>query len=125
MQEGPIRGTSLQAGRLAFVGELRGGGESARVVGRIVSLDFAHNRATLGHRGATVAVDTTHLEQLPFALNSLVMFVGEVSAEAGGKLLLVARVCRAVEGLSLDMWDKSVLLHRGFLQKLDAAAVSE
>jgi hypothetical protein len=96
-------------------------------VGRIVSLDFAHNRATLGHRGATVAVDTTHLEQLPFALNSLVMFVGEVTAEAatGGRLLLVARVCRAVEGLSLDMWDKSVLLHRSFQQKLDAVVVAE
>ncbi len=123
--EGEIRGTTLQAGRLAFVSELRGGGESVRVVGRVVALDFPRNRLTLGHRGATVAVDTTHLEAVPGGLNSLLMLVGEVVCQPDGQLLLVARVCRAVEGLSLELWDRSVLLHRGFVDKCSALTTQQ
>jgi hypothetical protein len=56
---------------------------------------------------------------LPFGENGLVMVLGEVApnSNAGG-VMIVARICRSVEGLSIDVWDKAVMLHRGFMKKL-------
>ncbi len=60
-----IRGTSLQCGRLAFVSELAGAaGSSVRIVARVVSLDYVHNRMTVTHRNASIVVDTSLVDLL-------------------------------------------------------------
>ena len=119
--ESVVRGTVLQSGELAFVGELQTNdseGRSVRVVGRIFSLDFAHSRCTVSHRGQSLLVDTSLLEALPFRLNALVSLIGEVAVDESG-IILRARVCSSVDGLSVDMWDKSVIMHRLYMTKLD------
>ena len=119
-----VRGTVLQPGKLCFVREVAEleDGSSVRLVGRVASLDYARNRCSVAHGGATVQVDTRYLDQLEFKVNGLVSVIGEVErdAESGGGKVLRARVCRSVDGLSVEVWDKTVAMHREFMSKLDA-----
>lgn len=84
-------------------------------------LDLPHDRATLTHGAASVAVDTSLLgATLPFRVGALVQVIGELELRQG-RVVLVARVCRAVDGLNMDLYAKSVMAQRAFLQRLDAA----
>jgi hypothetical protein len=49
-----------------------------------------------------------------------VSFIGEVEKDAHNRIILRCRVCRCVDGLSLDTWDKAVLMQRKFLQQKEA-----
>lgn len=93
---------------------------------------------------ATLQVDTTFLDALPFRTGALVQvalffffcfvvivwgiacadclvqFVGEMHQGPVGPMVLKARVCRAVDGLSMQVWAQSVALHRRMVTAINA-----
>ena len=55
-------------------------------------------------------------------INALVCVIGELDMSDKGQIVLRARVHTDIEGLSLDLYDKTVALQRTFLSKFEPPA---
>jgi hypothetical protein len=127
---------SIQHGEIFFLHELgslplprqQKHERSVRVVGRCIKVNTQQRRIVLQDRAATLAVDIELISDQSFAMDGLYQVIGELreenereGEEVGGgngrRLLLRARVARAVDGMDVSLYEQSVRLRRAFLEK--------
>lgn len=101
---------------------------SVRVVGRCVEVNTQQQRVVLQDRAASLSVDIALIADQHFAMDGLYQIIGELregrergGEEVGGgngrRLVLRARVARAVDGMDVSLYEQSVRLRRAFLEK--------
>ena len=102
---------------------------SVRVVGRCVEVNTQQQRVVLQDRAASLCVDIALIADQHFVMDGLYQIIGElreerergggeeVGAGNGRRLVLRARVARAVDGMDVSLYEQSVRLRRAFLEK--------
>ncbi|KAM3576199.1 hypothetical protein VYU27_001907 [Nannochloropsis oceanica] len=100
---------------------------SVRVVGRCIKINTQQRRIVLQDRASTLTVDIELISDQYFVMDGLYQVIGELregsereGEEVGGngrRLLLRARVARAVDGMDISLYEQSVRLRRAFLEK--------
>ena len=101
-------------------------GASVRVLGTLVDVDRAATgatcpahksghaaRLTIAHAGASLAVDTSLLDEVAVRLDELIQFIGEV--DVGPPMNLRARVMLHIDDLDVDTFDRALRRNRDFL----------
>ncbi len=102
--------------------------QSVRVLGQCVDVNPLQKRLAILDRGASLVVDIELVADQQFALEGLYQFIGELlqekdeeqqgaSGQGGPRLVLRARVARAVEGMDVSLYEQAVRLRRAFLEK--------
>ncbi|GAB5591957.1 hypothetical protein Unana1_06857 [Umbelopsis nana] len=90
-------------------------GKSIRATGMLMAYNPDTNLAVLEHKGNTLNVATHLLDPFPYKHKDLLQCIGEVDLDQESKqLLLCARVARKVDGLDLDLYQKTIELRRKY-----------
>lgn len=122
-------------GQVLFVHEILARGVTAnnlsvRVTGCLAHVDRAASSASVVDPRspavasvAALAVDTSQVMEQNFRDDELVRIIGEmcVTADRGGAPLLRARVLSNVDGLDLEVYERTVLAKRAFEAEVAAA----
>ncbi|KAL2623281.1 hypothetical protein R1flu_003486 [Riccia fluitans] len=94
--------------------------QSVRVTGVLESLTIETGIAIISHGGARLRVDIQHLRDVSLRKGSLFQFIGELIQDPSCtclQLMLQARVARNVDGLNMDLYEKTLQLRRQFERK--------
>ncbi|CAO3668291.1 unnamed protein product [Umbelopsis ramanniana] len=90
--------------------------KSIRATGILITYNPDSNRAVLEHKGHTLVVATDLLDPFPYKIKDLLQCIGELELIAeSNQLLLHARIARKVDGLDLDIYEKTIQLRRKYL----------
>ncbi|KAJ7526200.1 hypothetical protein O6H91_05G120000 [Diphasiastrum complanatum] len=97
---------------------------SLRVLGRLERYHAESGVAVIVQGDVRLGVDTQFLRNMHFREGSLYQFIGELRIEpANENLILVqARVARNVDGLDVDLYEKSLELRRRYEKKMFASS---
>ncbi|TPX53977.1 hypothetical protein SeMB42_g00509 [Synchytrium endobioticum] len=121
-----MNGLPRKHGVVFFVNEIASptrdlSGESARVLGKMISRDPHTNRCTIEHNNARLLVDVALLGMdVTLRHKSLYEFLGELepmddaSAHGQQTLILKARIVRVMDGVDLTLYDQAVKIRRKF-----------
>mmetsp|Transcript_49890 Transcript_49890/g.125396 ORF Transcript_49890/g.125396 Transcript_49890/m.125396 type:complete len:121 (-) Transcript_49890:238-600(-) len=93
--------------------------KSVRVCGYLKEFKPAENLAVIGHKEHQLNIDIEDFD-LPYRLDSLLQFIGELRSSPAG-LILKPRVVRLVDGMDIDLYQSCVGMMRDFLEKYKAA----
>ncbi|PKU73327.1 CST complex subunit TEN1 [Dendrobium catenatum] len=89
-------------------------GQSIRVTGKLQSYSVESAIAIIVDGGATLLIDTQHLRDINFRINSIYQFIGELLIPHDGQVVLKARIGRNVDGIDLNLYHQSIRLRRKF-----------
>ncbi|KAI9289711.1 telomere-capping, CST complex subunit-domain-containing protein [Umbelopsis sp. AD052] len=89
--------------------------KSIRATGILTAYNPDSNRAVLEHKGYTLEVATDLLDPFPYKTKDLLQCIGELELiSESHQLLLRARVARKVDGLDLDVYEKTIHMRRKY-----------
>lgn len=94
---------------------------SVRVLGTVQHIDLAAARLTIEHKSAVLDVDTSALGGHAYQQGQLLQFIGEMSVCEQAVPLLRARIVRSMEGLDLELYDRSLKAKREFEREMELA----
>ncbi|KAI0510329.1 hypothetical protein KFK09_010930 [Dendrobium nobile] len=89
-------------------------GQSIRVTGKLQAYNVESAIAIIVDGGATLLIDTQHLRDINFRINSMYQFIGELLIPHDGQVVLKARIGRNVDGIDLNLYHQSIRLRRKF-----------
>lgn len=93
-------------------------GASLRVTGSLQSFDVDSATAVIQDGSVSLKVDTQHLRDISFRMNSAYQFIGELQIREDNDAILLARIGRNVDGLDLNLYQQALLIRRQHEAKL-------
>lgn len=92
---------------------------TVRVLGRIKVYDASRDMVLIEYRDVSLRVCVERLDgRANFALGTLVQFIGELQGSSSD-VVLDARICRDMSTLNTDMFDRSLLIYRDFMARMN------
>ncbi|XP_050223617.1 CST complex subunit TEN1 [Mercurialis annua] len=89
-------------------------GSSIRVTGKLQEYNVETAIAIIADGNAILKIDTQHLRDLSFRIDSAYQFIGELLIQPDNEAILQARVGRNVDGIDLNLYKQSLQLLRRF-----------
>ncbi|CAB4285399.1 unnamed protein product [Prunus armeniaca] len=89
-------------------------GASLRVTGKLQEYSVETAIATIVDGSDRLKINTQHLRELSFRVESIYQFIGELLIQPGNEAVLQARVGRNVDGIDLNLYYQSLQLLRQF-----------
>ncbi|KAL0006116.1 hypothetical protein SO802_013677 [Lithocarpus litseifolius] len=89
-------------------------GASLRVTGKLQEYSVETSIAIVVDGNAKLKINTQHLRDLSFRVNSIYQFIGELLIQPDDEAILQARVGRNVDGIDLNLYHQSLQLLRQF-----------
>ncbi|KAI4370088.1 hypothetical protein MLD38_018471 [Melastoma candidum] len=111
---------TIESGELVTLQELNTSspffthGNSLRVTGKLQEYSVETCMATIMEGNAKLKIDTRHLRDVNFHVDSIYQFIGELHLQAGNEAVLQARVGRNIDGMDLKLYHQSLQLLRQF-----------
>ncbi|KAH0994421.1 hypothetical protein GBA52_018285 [Prunus armeniaca] len=89
-------------------------GASLRVTGKLQEYSVETAIATIVDGSDSLKINTQHLRELSFRVESIYQFIGELLIQPGNEAVLQARVGRNIDGIDLNLYYQSLQLLRQF-----------
>ncbi|CAB4315691.1 unnamed protein product [Prunus armeniaca] len=89
-------------------------GASLRVTGKLQEYSVETAIATIVDGSDRLKINTQHLRELSFRVESIYQFIGELLIQPGNEAVLQARVGRNIDGIDLNLYYQSLQLLRQF-----------
>lgn len=96
---------------------------TVRVLGRVKVYDASRNMVIIEYRDVHLQVCVERLDGYAnLAPGALVQFIGEF--QSSSDVVLDARICRDMSTLNTDMFDRSLLIYRDFMARMNLKSPS-